>query len=103
MSKTPEQETAEIAAKLERLKSRMPANVRAAHVRCSHNRDEILVSEICACFYCRASFAPAEIVDWIDHERTARCPRCGIDSVLGSAAGFPLTKEFLDEMHRYWF
>jgi hypothetical protein len=31
------------------------------------------------------------------------CPRCGIDSVLGDRSGFPISAEFLGEMHRYWF
>jgi hypothetical protein len=31
------------------------------------------------------------------------CPRCDIDSVLGDRSGFPVSAEFLDEMHRYWF
>jgi acetone carboxylase gamma subunit len=35
--------------------------------------------------------------------RTAVCPRCGIDSVIGSAAGYPLTREFLSAMEQYWF
>jgi len=31
------------------------------------------------------------------------CPRCGIDSVLGSASGFSLSRDFLNRMHHYWF
>jgi hypothetical protein len=33
-----------------------------------------------------------------------RCVRrCGVDSVIGSAAGFPITREFLEAMNRRWF
>lgn len=63
----------------------------------------MLASKLCACFYCGQSFRPDEIAEWIDNDQTAICPKCGIDSVIGSAAGFPLTKEFLDEMNKYWF
>ena len=38
-----------------------------------------------------------------DAKGTAFCPYCSIDSVIGESAGFPLTKEFLDAMHDYWF
>jgi hypothetical protein len=49
-----------------------------------------------------------EIDEWTDidnplAEQTALCPRCGIDSVIGDKAGFPITPEFLDEMNRTWF
>jgi len=28
---------------------------------------------------------------------------CGIDSVIGSASGYPITTEFLESMNRRWF
>jgi hypothetical protein len=62
-----------------------------------------ILKNSCGCFYCGHLFMPKEITDWVDENQTALCPRWGIDSVIGSVAGFPLTKEFLDEMHRYCF
>ena len=94
---------AKIAADLDAAKSKMPVNVRQAHDHCSRHRQEVLASNFCGCFYCRQTFSPAEISDWVDDDQTALCPKCGIDSVIGSAAGFQVTKDFLDEMHRYWF
>jgi hypothetical protein len=35
--------------------------------------------------------------------QTALCARCGIDSVIGDKSGFPIAREFLAEMQRYWF
>jgi hypothetical protein len=35
--------------------------------------------------------------------QTALCPKCGIDSVLGDACGYPLTEDLLSRMHQYWF
>jgi hypothetical protein len=75
----------------------------SAHARCSLHRAEILRSESCACFYCFASFPPAEIQEWVDEGETALCPRCGIDSVLGSASGLPLDENLLRSMHEHWF
>jgi hypothetical protein len=58
----------------------------------------------CGCFYCLRIFDPYEIEEWIeDEEDTALCPYCGIDSVIGESAGYPLTGAFLEEMQRYWF
>ena len=83
--------------------ARMPKEIVTAHKHCSKHRNEVLRSEACACFYCLHSFAPSEIVEWTDGNKTALCPKCGIDSVLGSVAGFPLTAEFLGEMNKHWF
>jgi hypothetical protein len=63
---------------------------------------------MCGCFFCLATFPPGEIKDWVDENedgvgQTALCPYCGIDSVIGSASGFPITREFLEEMHRFYF
>jgi hypothetical protein len=49
-------------------------------------------------------FSPQEIYEWIpDISGTAVCPYCGIDSVIGESSGYPITKEFLQEMYDYWF
>jgi hypothetical protein len=93
----------------------MPAHIRAAHDHASNHRDEILASNACGCFYCLRIFGPSEITTWaggyIDEdgrdnsgvEPFALCPSCRIDSVIGSASGLPITREYLAEMKRYWF
>jgi hypothetical protein len=50
-------------------------------------------------------YAPSEIVDWMGDEAdlTADCPQCGLDAVIGSAAGFPITSDFLKLMNQHWF
>src|SRR6266702_7873722 len=75
----------------------------AAHRHCRLNRVELQSSDLCGCFYCFAIFAPAEISEWTDDGETALCPKCPIDSVIGSASGFPITPEFLHRMHDKWF
>ena len=82
-----------------------------AHRHCSLHAEEIGRSTVCGCFCCRNTFAPTEIIEWIDDQhvgegrtgRTALCPKCGIDSVVGDASGFPLTREFLEAMYARWF
>jgi hypothetical protein len=48
-------------------------------------------------------FPPSEIEDWTDDDDTALCPKCGIDSVIGSVSGYPIEREFLQKMHDHWF
>jgi hypothetical protein len=74
-----------------------------AHDHSSNHRAEIEKSETCGCFYCMAIFPPADIIEWIDQGQCALCPKCGIDSVIGSASDFPITKVFLERMHDHWF
>jgi hypothetical protein len=79
-------------------------DVVAAHRHSSRHRHELEASERCGCFYCLAVFVPQEIGSWLNEgDGTALCPRCSIESVIGSASGLPITREFLGEMHRHWF
>ncbi len=86
--------------------TREPDHIRA-HAHSSGHHEEILSSEVCGCFYCLTTFHPNEVNEWISEgdgvRQTALCPRCGIDSVIGSKSGFPITPDFLASMHRYWF
>lgn len=78
----------------------------AAHKHSSCHYDEIMRSEICGCFYCLETFPPSEIKKWIDETdsaKTAVCPYCGIDSVIGSESKCPITQDFLKKMHDHWF
>jgi hypothetical protein len=77
----------------------------AAHKHCGRHRAEIERSDVCGCFYCCLTCAPADISAWLDEgDGTALCPHCSIDSVIGSASGYPVSDEaFLQAMHRRWF
>lgn len=80
--------------------------LREAHQHSIHNRDEILASKQCGCFYCCAIFSPQEIDRWEDEPDgcvTAICPKCGIDSVIGDRSGYSITPDFLNRMKRCWF
>ena len=79
-----------------------------AHRHCGRHREEVLSSEVCGCFYCLSIFSPEEIDEWIDWDdngvgQTGLCPKCGIDSVIGSRSGFPIAEPFLKKMKKHWF
>ncbi len=86
------------------------AYVKDAHGATFGNESQILKSESCQCCYCGYVFDPKVLgeLDWIEelppHERTLRCPRCGIDCVLGSASGYPIHEpEFIRICTETWF
>ena len=80
-----------------------------AHEYSSNHMAQLKKDKKCGCFYCLEIFSPDEITDWligasrIDENGTAICPHCGIDSVIGESSGYPITKEFLTKMKKYWF
>lgn len=79
-----------------------------AHKHSSQHRDELLRSDVCGCFYCLEIYSPVEIDVWVDEDENdigqcALCAKCGIDSVIGSASGYPINKEFLRKMQLHWF
>jgi hypothetical protein len=67
------------------------------------NRDQLAKSKMVGCYYCLKIFEPSEIQDWTDFENTAICPYCAIDSVLGDASPYEISKESLKELKGYWF
>jgi hypothetical protein len=90
-------------------------DVALAHAHSSGHRAEVMASAVCGCFFCLATFPPTAITQWVDWPegtpetrqselgQTAICPRCGVDSVIGSGSGFPITPEFLGRMEARWF
>ena len=75
-----------------------------AHTHTVRHRRELEASQTVGCFYCCEVYSPSEIEDWVDNDDCALCPRCGIDSVIGEASGFPVAdKKFLKEMNEFWF
>lgn len=92
----------------QKLVAQFPEAIRIAHKHSSNHRNEIESSELCGCFNCCSTFPPEEIAEWVDENdesvgQCAVCPRCNVDSVIGSRSGFPITDEFLKEMNKYWF
>lgn len=80
-----------------------------AHNFSNNHMEELKKDNLCGCFYCLKIFLPSDIKEWIiadndcDRFGTAICPYCGIDSVIGESSGYPITKEFLTKMNKYWF
>jgi len=70
-----------------------------AHNASIHNQRQLEESESCGCFDCLAILSPKEITVWTDESHssgaTAMCLRCGNDTVIASASGFPITKGIL--------
>ena len=78
-------------------------DVKEAHKFSSYHKAQLMEGEKCGCFYCLKIFSPAEIEDWTDEGKTALCPYCSVDAVLGENSGYPINKKFLGKMNRRWF
>jgi|EndMetStandDraft_9_1072997.scaffolds.fasta_scaffold21741_2 hypothetical protein len=79
--------------------------LKAAYWHTSNHRGVLEQSDVCGCFYCCQTFVVTEVEKWLrEKSGTAVCPHCGIDSVIGSASGYPVNEpQFLQAMHAYWF
>jgi hypothetical protein len=87
----------------------MKYDLEKAHKFSYNNMPELKKDTLCGCFHCLTIFDPADIEEWIilpcecDRLGTAVCPYCGIDSVIGSYSGFPITIDFLEAMYKKFF
>lgn len=74
------------------------------HKNSINNKEQIIASKRCGCFYCLKIFNSNEIKEWIkDEKETAICPYCNIDALIPENPNQPLTKEYLKELKDYWF
>ena len=102
-------------ARKQKMRDQGSGDIIDAHTHSARHGEELGRSAMAGCFYCCAVFPVTEITDWISEadgdvdetpakDSTALCPKCGIDSVIGDASGFPAIEEqFLREMNRFWF
>ncbi|MGN0280843.1 MAG: cytoplasmic protein [Prevotella sp.] len=78
-----------------------------AHKSSIRNWDELKAKEQkCGCFSCCKVFNTSELehsTKECDGKRTAICPYCGTDSVIGEYTGFPITEDFMKKMEQRWF
>ncbi len=84
-----------------------PAFIEKAHRATIYNRETILKSSLCTCFYCGSQVNPQEeeYLPWTDKgDLTLLCPYCGIDAVIGDKSGFPINRlEFIYACSNLWF
>lgn len=74
-----------------------------AHACSMYNRKQLSKAKKCGCFYCLQVFNPNKILEWVDDGQTALCPFCGVDSIIYDNKTYPLSKDFLEKMYKYWF
>ena len=81
--------------------------LKAVYSHSIRNEESILKSDFCGCFHCISIFPVADVKSSAmmvekDGCKTAICPICGIDSVLGDAS-VEITAELLETMNEYYF
>lgn len=67
-----------------------------------NNKNNILDSVFCGCYYCLKIFDPKDIKEWVDKSSTAICPFCKIDAVIPDNR-VEINEELLTEAKKYWF
>ena len=88
--------------------SQLNYNFKQIHANCRGHETAVQESFICGCFYCLSTFYPTEITDWTSYthdgcERTAACPKCGIDAVLPTSKHYEINDELLEAMNKFFF
>lgn len=64
-----------------------------AHRHSFQNAKELEYSKLCGCFYCLKIYS-SKIINEYTEDKTAVCPYCGVDSVIGDSSGIPISKSF---------
>lgn len=77
--------------------------LKTIHGHTLNNSREIKQSIRCACIACCEMFPMEEVDEYIDDDQTALCPRCTIDAVIGDAAGYELSQDFLAKLNKRFF
>ena len=73
----------------------MAKNYKKAYKHAAFHRIELLASKACGCFACLKIYTPDVIQQWADKGKTALCPYCGLNTVIGDASKYPISDEFL--------
>ena len=71
--------------------------------RSCRNHAELKQSLKCGCFSCGSIFDATEVEDYIDDGKTALCPYCSVDSVIGDASGIEPNPKLLNELNKMYF
>ena len=79
--------------------------LKAIYSHSIRNEESILKSNLCGCFHCISIFPATDIKETVvekDGFKTAICPICGIDAVLGDAS-VEITTELLDALNKHYY
>lgn len=80
----------------------MAMNLKKAYKHAAFHRVELLASKACGCFSCLKVYSPEVICNWTDKGKTAICPYCGLNAVIGDASRYPINDGFLNDMKKYF-
>ena len=78
------------------------AYLKKVHASGRGNMEQAQISPICGCFNCLQLFDGREVTQSFDREKSAWCPRCGIDSVIASASGYEISLELLQALNKLY-
>lgn len=65
-------------------------------------RPQLEQVSVCGCYYCLNIYSPTEIEEWVDSEKTAICPKCGIDAVVPFDKDQDINLNEFEQMLKKW-
>lgn len=68
-----------------------------------NNKKSVKKSKKCGCYFCCSIFSAKDVTLFVDSERSASCPLCGVDAVIPDSVVPELNSKMLDEMNKRWF
>lgn len=71
------------------------------HSNSIYNSEFCRIANKCGCFYCLSIFPSSEVTEFWDSQKTAVCPKCGIDSLLFDSQDILLTETLLRQMQTF--
>lgn len=77
------------------------AQVVDAYIFSRNNKGSFTAEEQCGCYHCQEIFQGKMLEQ--ERDDAALCPYCGQPAVLGKHRGYPIDKEFLNNVHEYWY
>ncbi len=79
--------------------------IKYAHTLTFENKEILNKTTKCGCIHCLEIFSANELDEdlFIDKGNTALCPYCMVDVLIPESDKYPLTKEFLQKAHDFWF
>jgi NAD-dependent SIR2 family protein deacetylase len=78
-------------------------NMKKAHDTSSDHVFILMSSTEVRCFHCLETISTEEITEWVDGRRTALCPKCGIDALIGDATKFDLDNDLFFGVMNAWY
>lgn len=68
-----------------------------------NNKTTLSLSNKVGCYHCCKIFYSKEVKSYTDNNKTAICPYCNVDCLVGDNCGFDLNENIIKKANLSWF